>query len=319
MCFGEAAFVRTRALELGRVAAGRPVEAALVGALAIVFSGILYRYADVSPETGAFFRCLYALPPLWLLARWEDRRVGPRPRRLRVWAWLAGAFLSVDLLLWHHAIEAVGAGLATVLANTQVVLVGLIAWVFLRERPAGSALLAIPLAAAGVVLISGALEQGAYGDDPALGALFGLLAGLAYTGLLLTLRQGSSDLRRVAGPLYDATLAAAVVLLPVGLVIGDLDLVPAISANAWLVLLALSSQVAAWLLITLSLPRLPAVVTSILLTLQPVGSVLVAALLLAERPSVLQLLGTAAILAGLLIASTGRRGASEPGPAPEPA
>ncbi|MBA2615034.1 MAG: DMT family transporter [Actinobacteria bacterium] len=311
--------MRGKALELGRVAARRPVEAALVGALAIVFSGILYRYADVSPETGAFFRCLYALPPLWLLARWEDRRVGPRPRRLRAWAWLAGAFLSVDLLLWHHAIEAVGAGLATVLANTQVVLVGLIAWVVLRERPAGSSLFAIPLAGAGVVLISGALEQGAYGDDPALGAFLGLLAGLAYTGLLLTLRQGSRDLRRVAGPLYDATLAATVVLLPVGLAVGGLDLLPALSAHAWLGLLALSSQVAAWLLITLSLPRLPAVVTSILLTLQPVGSVLFAALLLAERPSLLQFLGTAAILAGLLIASAGRRGGDELEPVAEPA
>ena len=307
--------MRGKALELGRIAARHPVAAALVGALAIAFSGILYRYATVSPETGAFFRCLYALPPLWLLARWENRRVGPPPRRLRMWAWIAGAFLSVDLLLWHHAIEAVGAGLATVLANTQVVLVGLIAWLILRERPSRSSLVAIPFAAAGVILISGVLEEGAYGDDPALGAVLGLLAGLAYTGFLLTLRHGSRDLRRVAGPLYDATLAATIVLLPLGLALGNLDLTPALSAHAWLALLALSSQVAAWLLITLSLPRLPAVVTSILLTSQPVGSVILAALLLSERPSPLQILGTIAILAGLVIASAGRRGEASPEPA----
>ena len=294
----------------------RPIAAALTGALAIAFSGILYRYADVSPETGAFFRCLYAVPPLWLLARLEDSGLGRRPMRLRVWAWLAGAFLSVDLLLWHHAIEAVGAGLATVLANMQVVLVGPIAWLVLRERPAARSLLAIPIAMTGVVLISGALEDGAYGDNPALGAVLGLLAGLAYTGFLLTLRHGSSDLRRVAGPLYDATLATAVILLPVGLLRGELDLMPAGSAHAWLLLLALTSQVAAWLLITLSLPRLPAVVTSILLTSQPVGSVILAALLLDERPSVLQLLGTVAILAGLVIASTGRGRMRERAPAP---
>ncbi len=299
--------------------ADRPVALALAGALTIAFSGIFYRFAEVSPETGAFFRCLYAVPALGLLTWWENGRLGRQPVSVRAWAWLAGVFLSVDLLFWHHAIESVGAGLATVLANMQVVLVGPIAWIVLRERPAARSLVAIPIAMTGVVLISGALEQGAYGDNPALGAVLGLLAGLAYTGFLLTLRHGSRDLRRVAGPLYDATFATAVVLLPVGLLRGELDLTPSASAHGWLLLLALTSQVTAWLFIALSLPRLPAVVTSILLTIQPVASVLLAALLLDERPSALQLLGTAAILAGLVIASAGRRGERSAEPVPETA
>ena len=311
--------MRARALAIGRLAARRPVAAALAGALSIAFSAILFRYSEVSPETGAFFRCLFAIPPLWLLARWEDRRLGGRAARVRAWAWLAGAFLAVDLLFWHHAIGAVGAGLSTVLANTQVVLVGLVAWVVLHERPARSSLLAIPLAASGVVLISGVLETGAYGDDPLVGAALGLAAGVAYTGFLLSLRHGSSDLRRVAGPLYDATVATALVVLSIGLARGDLDLAPPVAAIGWLALLGVTNQFAAWLLITLSLPRLPAVVTSILLTLQPVASVFFAALLLDERPSPLQFAGTAAILGGLLVASAGRArdraAAEQPAPA----
>jgi drug/metabolite transporter (DMT)-like permease len=291
---------------------GRPVAAVLAGALAIAFSGILYVLADVSPSTGAFFRCAFAVPALWWLAAQEDRRLGPRPRALRRAAWLAGAFFTADLILWHHAIEAVGAGLATVLGNTQVLLVGLLAWAIFRERPGASALLAIPVAMAGVVLISGALEEGAYGENPPLGVVFGVLTGIAYAGFLLALRHGSSDLRRVAGPLYDATLASAVLTIPVGLALGDLDLVPPLDAAAWLVLLALTSQVLGWLLITVSLPRLPAVVTSVLLTLQPVGSVVLAALLIDEDPSALQVVGAAAILSGLLIASVGHRRAAEP-------
>ncbi len=50
-----------------------PARAALAGALAIAFSAIIYRTSDVSPETGAFFRCVYALPVLWLLVRLEER------------------------------------------------------------------------------------------------------------------------------------------------------------------------------------------------------------------------------------------------------
>lgn len=290
---------------------------ALVGAVTIAFSGILYRLADVSPTTGAFFRCAYAVPPLLLLAWLEDRRLGPRPWETRRWAWLAGAFFAFDLILWHRSIEYVGAGLATVLGNTQVLLVGVAAWVLFHERPSRTVTAAIPVAMVGVVLISGVLEDGAYGDDPRLGVAFGLLTGVAYTGFLLTLRHGASDLRRVAGPLADATLACAIFTIPPGLALGELDFVPPPSAQLWLLLLALSSQVVGWLLITTSLPRMPAAVTSVLLTVQPVCSVLFAAILLDEDPSSLQLLGVVAILAGLVLASASRPTA-EPAPSSAP-
>jgi drug/metabolite transporter (DMT)-like permease len=293
-----------------RALTDKPALGVLIGAFAIAFSGILYRKADVSPATGAFFRCLWALPPLWLLAVREDRRIGPRPMRVRRAAWLAGVFFAADLVLWHYSIEKVGAGLATVLGNTQVVLVGLLAWALFRERPARSSLLAIPVAMAGILLISGVLEDGAYGSDPKLGAIYGLLTGIAYSGFLLAMRRGSGEGGRVAGPLYDATLASAVCIVPIGLVIGDLDFTPSLEATGWLIALALSSQVLGWLLITVSLGRLPTALTSVLLTLQPLLAVLFAALLIDERPSPLQLVGAAAILAGLLIASTGRRKAT---------
>jgi drug/metabolite transporter (DMT)-like permease len=294
--------------------ARRPGITVLVGAVAISFSAILFRLAHVSASTGAFYRCVWALPPLWLIARWEERRWGKRSRRARHWAWIAGVFLAVDLILWHNAIEQVGAGLATVLGNTQVVLVGLLAWLLLRERPSRSSLLAIPVVLVGVVLISGALEQGAYGSNPRLGAVYGVLTGIAYAGFLLTLRQGSRGVVGPAGPLFDATLSSAICCALIGAAIGDLNLTPSLSAQGWLVLLALSSQVLGWLLISISLPRLPAVVTSISLTLQPVCSVLFAALILGESPSSLQLLGASGILSGLVIASLGRRTPPQPEP-----
>src|SRR5437016_6812959 len=148
----------------------RPVLAVLVGAFAIAFSGIVFRLSHASASTAAFYRCVWALPPLWMLARLEDRRFGKRDRRSIVLACLAGAFFAADLVLWHNAIDQVGAGLATVLGNTQVVLVGLIAWVLLRERPSNASLAAIPVVSVGIILISGVLESGAYGSDPRLGA-----------------------------------------------------------------------------------------------------------------------------------------------------
>lgn len=285
----------------------RPILAALTGAVAISFSGILYRVAHVSPSTGAVFRCLYAVPPLLLLAKLEDRRYGPRPLKQRALAWLAGVLFAVDLIAWHQGIEEVGAGLATVLGNLQVVLVGLLAWAILRERPSNRSLAAIPVALVGVILISGVLEQGAYGRNPGLGVAFGILTAVSYAGFLLLLRESNRDLRRPAGPLFDATLVAGLTCIPIGLVIGNLDWTPGWPAQGYLLLLALSSQVLGWLLISITLPRLPAALTSVLLTFQPVLTVLFAWAILDESPSALQLGGVALVLCGLLIVSTGRR------------
>jgi drug/metabolite transporter (DMT)-like permease len=187
------------------------------------------------------------------------------------------------------------------------VLVGLLAWALFGERPARNSLYAIPVAMVGIILISGVLEDGAYGSDPKLGAFYGLLTGIAYSGFLLALRRGSGERGRVAGPLYDATLASAICVVPIGLVLGNLDFTPSLESTGWLIALALSAQVLGWLLITVSLGRLPTALTSVLLTLQPLLAVFFAALLVDERPSPLQLLGASAILSGLLIASAGMR------------
>ena len=294
--------------------ASRPVLLAAAGAACIAFSGIFVRLADVTPSTAAVYRCVYALPVLALLAVLERRRYGPREPGQQLLASLAGLCFAVDLVAWHHCIAAVGAGLATVLGNVQVVLVPLTAWLVLGERPAGRVLAAVPVVSSGVVLISGVVGSGAYGDDPTLGVVFGLLTAVSYAAFLLILRAGNRDVRRPAGPLFDATVAAAVGSLALGLPLGELELGPSWPAHGWLVLLALSAQVVGWLLISLSLPRVPAALTSVVLTLQPVSAVFLAALIVDEDPSAAQTAGVAVVVAGILLATVRRRG-GEPAPA----
>ncbi|HWO71703.1 MAG TPA: DMT family transporter [Actinomycetota bacterium] len=288
----------------------RPMLAAVLGASAIAFSAVFVRLSGASPATAAVFRCGYAVPFLLLLARLEDRRYGRRPRRARRLALAAGVFFAADLVSWHYAIGAVGAGLATVLANLQVVVVALVAWAALGERPDAGLAIAIPVALLGLVLISGVLEEGAYGEDPALGVAAGMITALSYSGFLLLLREGGSDLRRPAGPLADATLVATAASALAGWASHDLDLVPSWPAHGWLLALALGSQVVGWLLISISLPRLPAAVTSVLLLVQPIVAVTAGVAILGERPSPIQLLGVALILSGVLVAARGRGRAS---------
>lgn len=282
-----------------------------MGALIIASSGVLVRLAGTSPETAAFFRCAYALPALGFLAA---RRHAPGD------AWhgaTAGALFALDLILWHHAIAAVGAGLATVLANLQVVWVALLAWALLGERPGRRLTGAALLALAGVLLLSGLPEGGGYGRDPVAGAALGLLAALAYAGFLLVLRQGGADAPPVA-VLARATAWAALASGTYGLATGTLDPVPRWPAHGWLALLALGPQVLGWSLIASALPRLPAAVASAALLLQPAAAVALGRALLDEAPSAVQWLGVVAVLAAVAILGSSR-GEAPGGPAARPA
>ena len=203
---------------------------AVAGALTIAFSAILVQQAGVSPSTAAIFRCAYALPLLGRAgvaggpAPRAARRREPRARRA------AGVFFAVDLICWHHAIEDVGAGLATVLGNLQVAFVPLVAWAVLGERPAARVLATLPLVLGGVVLISGVLEEGAYGDNPARGVIFGAATGLAYAGFILVLRAGGGELRRARRAAVRRHGGGGRRVRPsAGLIIGDADLVPVLA------------------------------------------------------------------------------------------
>ncbi|MDQ3765963.1 MAG: DMT family transporter [Actinomycetota bacterium] len=293
---------RTRLGMLG----DNPVLTAAAGALCIASSAVLVRLSDASPVTVAVFRCLYALPLLGLLALWEDRRFGPLPKRARRLAWIAGIFFGLDLVLWHHAIAAVGAGLATVLGNLQVLIVGFAAWALLSERPNRGLFIAVPIVLVGVTLISGVFGAEAYGENPVAGAVYGALTSIAYAVFILVLRQGAKELRRGAGPLFHATAVAAVASAIYGALVGQLEAPATWASHGWLAALALAAQVAGWLLISVSLPRLPAAVTSVILLLQPVGAMVLARVVLDEVPSVVQLSGAVLILVGVIIATRNR-------------
>ena len=167
-----------------------------------------------------------------------------------------------------------------------------------------------------MVLISGVIGAGAYGEDPLLGVILGVLTAIAYSLFILILRQGNSDERRpAAGPLFDATLTGCIFSALGGVVAGDLDWTPGLESTAWLVTLALTSQVLGWLLISVSLPRLPAVITSIVLMLQPVSTVFLGVVLLDEAPSLVQISGVAVVLAGVAFATVRPRALARAGAA----
>jgi drug/metabolite transporter (DMT)-like permease len=264
---------------------------------------VFYLYAAVSPATGTFYRAVFGLPLLVLVAFWEWQRHGPLPRRSLIVAALAGVAFTGDLMFWHNAIEAVGAGLATVLGNLQVIIVGFFAWLLLGERPSRATLLALPIVLAGVILISGVVGSDAYGANPQLGVVLGIATAVCYSGYLLLIRLGGRDQRRAAGPVAVATFVVILCSFAIGEIGGTLDLTPGPASLFWLAMLGITAQSAGYLFISISLPRLPAIVTSVILLSQPVMSMGLAMVLLGETPSATQLFGVVLVIGGITAAT----------------
>ena len=296
-------------------AGGRPLLLAVLGAASISASGIMITLADTGVVTAAFVRCFLAVPLLVLLAVLEQRRRGPRPLAARAGAFVAGLFLAVDLVLWNHAIAEVGAGIATVLGNLQVLFVVFVAWAVFGERPGRRFLIFLPVVMAGVVMVSGLVGRADGGTHPLAGIGYGVATSIAYSGFLLILRRTSSGGPHVAGPLAEATAGATVGAALIGLVFGGLQLHIPWPSFGWLLLLSLTSQTIGWLLITSSLPRLPAAISSLTLLLQPAAAMLLAAIVLNERPTPVQIVGAVVVCCGVLAVSLA---ASPPEPVGQP-
>lgn len=271
---------------------------AVVGIVFIGLSPIWVALADASPATATFFRSIYALPVLTVIWFWGRKNDG-RSWRARTLAVASGFLLALDLTMWHQSIVYIGAGLSTILANTQVVFVAMLAWLFHRETPTKAAFQIIPVILIGAVCISGLGQDSAYGVAPVAGTVLGVTSGLLYALFLLIFRASNRGLAPPAGPLLDATMGASVATLVLGQFDPGFSLGIAWPSHGYLLALALGSQVAGWLMITYTLPRLAALETSVLLLVQPMVSLILASLLLSERISWLQGLGIFLVVGGV--------------------
>jgi len=275
------------------------------GAMLLSFAPLLYIRSDTSPVTGAFFRMLYALPILIFLV-WYLNRDDPRAIRNRALAFSAGLLLAIDFVGYHSAIDYIGSGIATLIGNSQVVIVTLVSWWMFGERPNRMIVFALPMVMLGLILISGIWDDEPYGDDPIKGVVGGIVAAIFYSSFLILYRFSNRIQAPSVNLQLDATAGAAMGLLIAGIMpLSRLDIEPidfsfTWPGHGWIILLAASCQVIGWIAITYALPRLPAAHTSFAILLQPVLTILWGVIILSENPSIQQIGGMSLIFAAII-------------------
>ena len=278
---------------------------AMFGGVVVSFAPILYALSNANPLTGAFFRMIYALPFLGFII-WFRSLDDSRSMNTRFIAIGAGLAFSLDFLSYHSAVDWIGTGIGTLIGNSQVIIVTLMSWWLLGERPNLSILISLPIVMFGLFLISGIWDDEPYGSHPVRGVIAGVFTAIFYSAFLIIFRFANRELAPATNLQFDSTVGCAFGLLILSFLplqsihVDPINFEPTLPVHGWLLLLAILSQVVGWLAIAYSLPRLPAAYTSFAILLQPTLTIVWGIVLLFESPSIQQVIGMILILGSII-------------------
>lgn len=288
----------------------RPVLiAALLGAIVAVSTASLFvRFAQDGAPSLAVAAGRLAIATLVLapfaLARHRAalRALSARERAL---ALAAGALLAAHFATWIASLEYTSVVASVVLVTTSPLWVAVLSPLVLRERVSRSALAGIAVALAGAVAIGAADARAAGARPHALaGDMLALTGAWAMAGYLLVGRRLRAKLDLVPYTFVVYGVAAALLVLA-AFAAGHRPAHVSPAAWGWIVLLALVPQLLGHSTFNWALRHAPAVLVSVALLGEPVGSAVLAFVFLHETPSREVLAGGVLVLLGLAIAARG--------------
>lgn len=273
----------------------RGLAALTLGASLLGFAAMLVRWSDpAGPLAIGFYRMAFALPFVAWLA-WGTGR--PATGKARLWALLAGLCFVLDLWMWHTALHHTSAANATLLVTLAPIWVAVVSVLWLGARLRRRFWLGVLLSLAGALVLG--LAKGArWGTG--LGELLGALASLAYGAFTLALGRARRELSAPEA-LFWVVLCCTVLFGALGWMQGETF--TGYPPRAWwaLLTLGLGIQVLAWWLITWGLGHVPTNLGAMGLMIQPVATVILGWLLLAETVRPVQGVGTMLVLAGIAL------------------
>ena len=287
---------------------GAAALAALAGATLIGIAPIAVRLSDLEPAATNLWRFIFALP---ILAVWAAQ--APMPSRRDVnWLLGAGVLFGIELNLWAFALMQTTIANATLLTNMTPVFAAAFGWFVFKERLGLGALAGGAIALTGAVTLALARAQsggGPVGGVGWMGDAMALSAAVGYAGYFLIVRAVGSRVSVGAVMLW-GSLSAAAFTLAVCLVTRE-PLLPH-SWQGWglLVLLGVVVQAAGQGLIAYGVGRLPIVVSTVLVWMQPIAAAALSWMIFDEALGALALFGAGLILAGIYIVQRGRAGAA---------
>lgn len=209
-----------------------------------------------------------------------------------------GILFAADISFWNLSIQLTTATQGTLLTNLAPIWVGVIAFLFFKNKPRRSFWLGTVVAMVGIVVFIGVDVFLSLSFDR--GFMLGILSGFFYALYILLSKQVLSKME-VVSFITLSTTSSALFLLVINIVANQ----PlwGFSTNAWISLLiqGLVSQLLAWLLISYATKRMRATRLSLSLLSQVVFASILAWFVLGEVITIEKAIGGLFILAGIAI------------------
>ena len=269
-----------------------------IGILAVSTASIFIKLCDAPALIIATYRIVFA--SLILLPFALHKKAGRGWGRNEIgWLLLSGLFLSLHFAFWIASLKYTSVASSVVLVTTHPIFVGIGSRLFLKERLGVHLTVGILLSVLGSSLIG-------YGDrtiskEAFMGNGLALLGAITASGYFLVgrkMRKGQ-DLLSYIFPVYST---AGLVLIALSVLFQETFFGYSPSTYLFLILLALIPQLIGHTTFNWALKYLPASMVAITILGEPIGSTLLAYILLDEGLTVWKILGGILILAGILIA-----------------
>jgi len=281
-----------------------PLGGMFLGTVCISAAPLLTKFAVItSPGLGpgwvGVFRCLMAAGFLLLVTR-QWRKTKWTLRQVSLLS-LPGFFFALDLICWHYSVKLAGAGVGTLLANSQVFYLALWGKWVEKEKWPKSLMAGFFLSLGGIVLLT-LSPQETTTETWGLGAILGLTTGIFYTGYILSLRRFARSMKAIGSESRMLMVSFFSGIFALGMVL-PFEPFRMPSPIHWVALgaLALIAQVVGWLALAHHLPRVQASRSGIILLLQPCLALIFGAILYGEWLSPGQAIGAFLTLGGIYL------------------
>ena len=289
-----------------------------VGILAVSTASIFIRFAQKEIPSLVIAAGRLTLASLLLLP-FAIQRTRKEPVTISRKTWfllcLSGLFLGLHFVTWITSLEYTSVASSVVLVTTAPLWVALLSPVFLHEKLKSKVLIGLMVAFSGSVVVGLSSNcsfssvgitcsgfEGMWSGKNFWGDLLALAGAFLSAGYLMAGRSVRDFLPLSVYTMIVYGIGSLVILLLI-LLTGTKVSGYETQSYLWIVALALVPQLVGHTLFNWALKYLSASYVSIALLGEPVGTILLAAVLLKEKPALLELMGGLLILTGITIAT----------------
>ncbi|WP_324758706.1 DMT family transporter [Haloarcula sp. GH36] len=284
-----------------------PRTALVVAVLAVSTSAILIRWSDAPPVVAAFYRVLFTtalVAPVALGRHAED--LSALSRRDLLAAAATGVALAVHFVAWFESLSWTSVAASVTLVQSHPLFVAVGAWLVLDERVSRKTAVGVFVAVAGMIVMSlGDLLGGGVGPAPLYGNALAALGGLMTAGYLLA---GRSLRQRLPLLPYVTVVYGVAAGCLLAFTVASGAPVRGYPSHEWLLFLAMAvgPGVFGHTVLNWALEHVESSLVSVSLLGEPLGSALLAFVVLTEAPGTATLVGGTVVLVGVATAARAR-------------